>query len=154
MRDIPFWFAFVALGALAACSRTLAHPRHAPTRCSAPCWLPTRSMPRCAFSASATPPTYDSIAFFGYAALLCVAAVRHPAELAAARLCSARAATSSISGTSSSSWRCAIMPRCASSDRFAGFAITLRPDRRPQHRRACWPFGSSPLPALCRWLGA
>ena len=42
-------------------------------------------------------------------------AVRHPAELAAAWRGSARAATSSISGTSSSSWRCAITPRCANS---------------------------------------
>ena len=41
--------------------------------------------------------------------------VRHPAELAAAWRGSARAATSSISGTSSSSWRCAITPRCTSS---------------------------------------
>ena len=121
MRDIPFWFSFVALGALTAMFADLSDQgmRRSLLGAMLAAYMIYAAVRILGLGDAAA---YDSIAFFSMQP--CSASRCSPSSRD--RRCSAgsaRAATSSISGTSSSSWRCAITPRCVSSAAIAGFAV-------------------------------
>ncbi|WP_249225336.1 acyltransferase family protein [Tardiphaga alba] len=114
MRDIPFWFGFAALGMLVA---------RAAIRDVLLDMMPTLAVATVGAYAIYTgmrisvigdAAAYDSTAFFGYAAALSVflLAMRADVPLLATL---GRGAISSISGISSSSWRCAISAASARS---------------------------------------
>jgi fucose 4-O-acetylase-like acetyltransferase len=80
MRDIPFWFAFMALGALVGIFRLK------PVLTDIRLQLFAATFVACIFYAGVRlfrlgdAADYDSIAFFGYAALLCCLLLAHHAE--------------------------------------------------------------------------
>ncbi len=109
MRDIPFWFCFAALGALVGLSGKRAGLREMRAPMLGATLLAYIIYAAVRLSGLGDAADYDSVAFFGYAALLCIVLL----ALESNGRCSprwVRAAISSISGISSSSCACAITP--------------------------------------------
>ena len=122
MRDIPFWFSFVALGALTAMFTDLTDQgmrRALPVRHAGGLHGLCRRAHSRPWRRRYLLIRSPSFSMQAYSAFYCSRSGRDRRCLAG----SAPAATSSISGTSSSSWRCAITPRCASSATSPAFSF-------------------------------
>ena len=72
MRDIPFWFSFMAIGALVGMFGTGSNLRGMPVLISGATLLAFIIYAAVRLSGVGDAADYDSIAFFGYAALLCI----------------------------------------------------------------------------------
>jgi fucose 4-O-acetylase-like acetyltransferase len=72
MRDIPFWFSFMAIGALVGIFGTGSNVRDIPVLISGATLLAFILYAAVRLFGVGDAADYDSIAFFGYAALLCI----------------------------------------------------------------------------------
>jgi surface polysaccharide O-acyltransferase-like enzyme len=72
MRDIPFWFSFMAIGALVGISETGSRLREMPGLISGATLLAFIIYAAVRLFGVGDAADYDSVAFFGYAALLCI----------------------------------------------------------------------------------
>jgi fucose 4-O-acetylase-like acetyltransferase len=72
MRDIPFWFSFMAIGALVGIFGTGSNLRDMPVLISGATLLAFILYAAVRLSGVGDAADYDSVAFFGYAALLCI----------------------------------------------------------------------------------
>jgi surface polysaccharide O-acyltransferase-like enzyme len=72
MRDIPFWFSFMAIGALVGIFQAGSRLRDMPVLISGATLLAFILYAAVRLSGVGDAADYDSVAFFGYAALLCI----------------------------------------------------------------------------------